>query len=119
MSSKSEVDNSWYAREELPPVGCECEFCSSYDEWTDWRRAVFVGFDSTGNGVVSVFGDAKALLWISSNPDDFRPLRTERENAIDDISSYFCDADGFQVTPHATDLIAARIYDAGYRKAKS
>ena len=111
MSSKPKVDNSWHERGELPPVGCECEFCNSDDEWDDWLRSVFVGFDSTGNGVVSVFGDDKGVLWISSNPDDFRPLRTEREKAIDEMANLIAKS-----VFGSAKCQAEKLYDAGYRK---
>ena len=111
MSSKPEIDNSWHERGELPPVGCECEFCNSDDEWDDWLRSVFVGFDSTGNGVVSVFGDDKGVLWISSNPDDFRPLRTEREKAIDEMANLIAKS-----VFGSAKCQAEKLYDAGYRK---
>ena len=119
ISSKPEVDNSWYERGEFPPVGCECEFCNSDDEWADWLHSVFVGFDSTGNGVVSVFGDDKGVLWISNNSSDFRPLRTEREKAIDemvDILKAKFDLHG--VGSVAVVNIVDELYDAGYRKVK-
>jgi len=90
MSSKPEVDNSWHERREFPPAGCECDFCNSDDEWGDWQKSAFVGFDSAGNGVVSVFGDDKGLLWLTNNPSDFRPLRTEREKAIDVLIDIIC-----------------------------
>ena len=113
QSAKQSQDNSWYERSELPPVGCECEFCNSDDEWTDWLYSVFVGFDSTGNGVVSVFGDDKGVLWISNNSSDFRPLRTEREKAIDEMVGII-KGSAFQ-DPEFT---ASILYDAGYRKVK-
>ena len=113
MSSKPEVDNSWHERGEFPPVGCECEFCNSDDEWADWLHSVFVGFDSTGNGVVSVFGDDKGVLWISNNSTDFRPLRTEREKAIEDMSRVMHEHDSV-----INDDTLGALYDAGYRKVK-
>jgi hypothetical protein len=83
MTQNEEIkqqDNGWFERGELPPVGVVCEFCWEDDEWTDWHKSVFVGFDSMGNGVVSAFGDHKGLLYFSNKPSDFRPLRrTERD----------------------------------------
>lgn len=107
-----EQDNSWYERGEFPPAGCECDFCNSADEWTDWCRSVFVGFDSMGNGVVSVFGDDKGTLWISNKPSDFHPLRTEREKAIDELNTLVGDIEKY---PTWKDAITA-IIDAGYHK---
>ena len=112
MQKQAEQDNSWHERREFPPAGCKCEFCNSDDEWADWLRSVFVGFDSTGNGVVSVFGDDKGVLWISSNPDDFRPLRTEREKAIDAACDAVCKAGPYD---HERELIS-KLYDAGLLK---
>ena len=113
MSSKPEVDSSWYERGEFPPVGCECEFCNSDDEWADWLHSVFVGFDSTGNGVVSVVGDDKGVLWISNNSSDFRPLRTEREKAIGEMASLIAKS-----VFGSAKCQAEKLYDAGYRKVE-
>ena len=115
MSGKPEADNSWHERGEFPPVGCECEFCNSDDEWADWLHSVFVGFDSTGNGVVSVFGDDKGVLWISNNSTDFRPLRTEREEAIDEIAALVRDG---LVSPEMAKEFAIKMYDAGLNVVK-
>ena len=104
---------SWFEKGEFPPAGCECDFCNSDDEWCDWHRSVFVGFDSIGNGVVSVFGDDKGMLWLSTNPSDFSPLRTEREKAIEDMSRIMHDKGHGSVI---NDVTLGALLDAGYHK---
>ena len=116
MSSKPEVDSSWYERGELPPVGNVIE--AWFDDGKEcWHMADVVGYNKHENGVIAVSLIGKherKLVWVHH----FRPLRTEREKAIEEIASYFCDADGCQVTPCVADIISARLYDAGYRKVK-
>ena len=76
-------DNGWFERGELPPAGAECEFCHSDDEWTDWHACIFVGKDAHGAGVISIIGDDAGMLYRSSKPEDFRPIRTERDQLAD------------------------------------
>jgi len=49
-------------------------------------------------------------------PSDFRPLRTEREKAIDAVIDIICAGGYFTRRDGAAREIAERIYAAGYRK---
>ena len=113
MSNKPAPDNSWYERRELPPVGVPVEL------WFGGSFAYNCEFIvMRGNAyVVWNLDDDKPDCADSMN-SKFRPLRTEREKAIDEIASYFCDADVYQVTPYIADIVSTRLYDAGYRKVK-
>ena len=108
MSSKPEVDNSWHERGELPPVGCECSaMCDG--NWVTvevLRHRV----NNAGMNVAAVMNCASFnVFWAT----DFRPLRTEREKAIDEMVGTIKVA-AFQ-DPEFT---ASILYDAGYRKVK-
>ena len=108
MSSKPEVDNSWYERGELPPVGCECSAMRD----GNWVKVEVLRHRVNKNGmnVAAVMNcDSFNVFWAT----DFRPLRTEREKAIDEMVSIIKGA-AFQ-DPEFT---ASILYDAGYRKVK-
>ena len=99
-------NNSWYEREELPPCGVPIEL---------WFGGVFV----YNCEFIAMRGN-KYVLWNldADKPDcadymnsDLRPLRTEREKAIDAA----CEAIGDVVGGR---LVIERLYDAGYRKVK-
>ena len=116
MSSKPEVDNSWYERGELPPVGCECEM--KHTCWDEFQH-VFVLAITKEYVIVSDHSTPAIEQHYHLREMTFRPLSTERKKAIEEIASYFCDADGCQVTPCVADIISTRLYDVGYRKLKS
>ena len=111
MSSKPEVDNSWHERGELPPVGCECE----YKPVNDWVKCkvLFAG-DS-----LYVLGVQEVEICVRVLDVDFRPLRTEREKAIDEmvdiLKAKFNRLGGDGITVAG---IVDELYDAGYRKVK-
>ena len=105
MSSKPEVDNSWHERGELPPVGGVCEAMIN-GEWIA-AEVLRHRINSAGMNVAAVMSCASfGVYWAA----DFRPLRTEREKAIDAA----CKAIG--VVGEDGLLIIERIYDAGLLK---
>ena len=106
MSSKPEVDNSWHERGELPPVGCECEvFVSDENKWMHFE--------------VIAIRDGHVLGWCresscgfqSNKKYEFRPLRTEREKAIDEMANLIAKS-----VFGSAKCQAEKLYDAGYRK---
>ena len=108
ISSKPEVENSWRERGDLPPVGVPVElwFGGSFAyncEFIAMRGYTFVLWN---------LDDDKPDCADSMN-SQFRPLRTEREKAIDEMVSIIKGA-AFQ-DPEFT---ASILYDAGYRKVK-
>lgn len=102
-----------WANSGLPLVGVTCEMVDengSYKpvEIIAWRNECVIGWDSE-----------RLITYISNNPSDFRPLRTEaeklREAAIQDLTSVICG--NVPDTGMATAaMYAERVYDAGYRK---
>ena len=106
MSSKPEVDNSWYERGELPPVGCECDIRHYYCNSEKYEKVTVAAITSEYVIVkYATFEQHYMLKDIS-----FRPLRTEREKAIDAACKAICGVgeDGL--------LIIERLYDAGMLK---
>ena len=104
MSSKPEVDNSWHERGEFPPVGTICEMIDDKNTWLECE-------------VIS-HKDGSCIGWIPSrkspfytyDKSEFRPIRTEREKAIDAVCMAISDVgeDGL--------LLIERLYDAGLLK---
>ena len=108
MSSKPEVDSSWHERGELPPVGVPVEL---------WFGGVFV----YNCEFIAIRGNTYVVWDLDDDKPDcpdrmnsqFRPIRTEREKAIDEMVSII-KGSAFQ-DPEFT---ASILYDAGYRKVK-
>lgn len=108
MSSKPEVDNSWYERGELPPVGVYCHgHVTQEDKW------IQIEVIAHREGHVLGWANGEKRGFSANNVKCFRPLRTEREKAIDELAS----VSGIRARDGARE-IAERIYDAGYRKVK-
>ena len=105
MSIKPEVGSSWHERGEFPPVGCECEMIDDRCEWVKCD--------------VIAHKDSFCIAWVSSRMspfytndwNEFRPLRTEREKAIEDMSQVMHEHDSI-----INDDTLGALYDAGYRK---
>ena len=108
MNSKPEVDSSWYDRGELPPVGVPVEL------WFGGTFAYRCEF-------ITMRGNAYVVWNLDDDKPDcadymnsqFRPLRTEREKAIEDMSRVMHEHDSV-----INDVTLGALYDAGYRKVK-
>ena len=109
MSSKPEVDNSWHERGEFPPVGCECEM--KHTCWDEFQR-VFVLAITKQYVIVSDYSTPEIEQHYHLREITFRPLRTEREKAIDELIVLVGDIEKY---PTWRDAIVG-IIDAGYRK---
>ena len=113
MSSKPEVDNSWHERVEFPPVGTTCEMIDDKNTWLECE--------------VIAHKDGSCIGWIHSrkspfytyDKSEFRPLPTEREKAIDEMLSVYAEKDGGKPIHPRCKLLAAMLYDAGYRRVAS
>ena len=109
-------DSSWHERGELPPVGCECQFFSDgYDaEWFDW--CIFHGKATCGGLIIEhhhrTSPSRVTVELFDPLSTNFRPLRTEREKAIDELIVLVGDIEKY---PTRRDAIVG-IIDAGYRK---
>lgn len=106
MKSESEMTikvSDWHKNGELPPVG---EVCEAYIDYPpQWVETEIVAHK-----------DGFAIGWCKSvmkgchgdKAHEFRPLRTEREKAIDEMMGH-CDYLGSRD-------FAGKLFDAGYRK---
>lgn len=108
MKSESEMIikvGDWHKNGELPPVGEVVEVYFD-DGSACWHEAYVIGYSIPKRSVIAASLAEKndKLIWSSQ----FRPLRTERDKAIDEMLSL--------VEPMATyKEFAGEIYDAGYR----
>ena len=107
------LDAQWFERGELPPVGTVCLYVvsdrlSAEVEITAHAKLglCFVQVGQSGERYVSKV----AVL------HRFRPIRTEREKAIDEMVCEFIDHHGDPKGGERYLGIAAKLYDAGYRK---
>ena len=124
MSGKPEVDNSWHERGELPPVGCECVWVDeSGVDGPDGAAYPCVGDvvsvcahkQTPGGDVIAIFtwapgGDGLSVA-ASRMPEDFRPLRTEREKAIDEMANLIAKS-----VFGSAKCQAEKLYEAGYHR---
>ncbi len=104
------LNNHWFERGELPPVGVECvavaegcsaEACKIIAYHTDTVAVQWSNFNDGGLDVLSMPGWA------------FRPISTERDKAIDEMKLH-CPYHGSWDTVGR--IYAEALYDAGYRK---
>ena len=112
-------DNSWHERGEFPPVGCECEVKENDGEW---HKTHIVGFDDDGYCVYTTPWNSCVRDYDGDgDQSNFRPLRTERENAIDEmiaiIGSQF-KFEGYDLHTRIIRSLSEFICDSGYRKVK-
>lgn len=104
-------DNSWRERGEFPPVGCECEMHNN-GSWTNGSRVwepVKVLAVTNQNVIVTKDGINENVRRRCNVA--FRPLRTEREKAIDEMVAVISSMSILSV-----ESIAEKLYDSGYRK---
>ena len=107
MSSKPEIDDSWHERGEFPPPETYCQFQKSGTEY-GLVNCFVIGIDDLGFCVCRVDMDYHA----SMSASDFRPLRTEREKAVDEMISVTLAV----INQDTQRQMFGMLYDAGYRK---
>ena len=100
-------DNSWHERGELPPVGFWCEVKTK--TFNGWMKCFVVGKSSRGDTVI----ECDDCAFIIDSSYEFRPLRTEREKAIDEMADLIAKS-----VFGSAKCQAERLYDSGYRKVK-
>ena len=104
MTQQQEIkqNNGWFERGDLPPVGCECEILGAFGHYQEWFPCKIIAEHSG-----SVFA-ANERAWINVKHGErkFRPLRTERDELIEIISS------SLLVT---TEQVADAIIAAGFK----
>ncbi|HHQ4466794.1 TPA: hypothetical protein ACSPZQ_000083 [Aeromonas veronii] len=109
------LNNHWFERGELPPVGAMCQM-KHKQATSEWARP---GFDDVfivaGGNELFISADQKGGKELVGTWDDyeFRPIRTERDKAIDEMKLH-CPYHGSWDTVGR--IYAEALYDAGYRK---
>ncbi|MCX7132318.1 hypothetical protein [Aeromonas sp.] len=101
------IDAHWFERGELPPVGTQCEAISEPD--MDWLEVEVIAHR-----------DGFAIVWCSDekcgancdDPKHFRPIRTEREKAIEEMMGSVLAV----MNRGLQRRLCEDLYDAGYRK---
>ena len=100
-------DNKWFERGELPPVGEVCE-CKKYKE-VGYREVLILAVGKHLDIDVAFYEkEIGGGVFTCSSVEYFRPLRTEREKAINEMMEH-CDYLGSRD-------FAGKLFDAGYRK---
>ena len=114
MKSESEATinaSDWHKNGELPPVGEVCEaYVGRPPKWIETE--------------IVAHKDGFAIGWCKSvmkgchgdKAHEFRPLRTERDKAIDEMVGEFINYYGDPKGGERYIGIATKLYDAGYRK---
>lgn len=102
-------DNGWFERGELPPVGVVCEV-KKYEK-EEYYEVVICGIGEHLGLAVAFYEKQKVTgMFTCSSAEYFRPIRTDRELAIDEM----CNVAGLDGLVFG--LVAGKLYDAGYRK---
>ncbi|MFQ1732376.1 hypothetical protein ACK38X_02495 [Aeromonas veronii] len=115
MDEKFRIDRSdWFDRGELPPVGIECEVLWDDCEWHKTKIIAHLYIDKFNMCPVFTTGwDDTSFVECMPHYQSFRPLRTEREKAIEEMKLH-CPHHGSWDTVGR--IYAEALYDAGYRK---
>jgi len=105
------IDNSWYERKELPPVGTECDYYW-HERPLTWRPGVILssGFDEDKKCVCIKVGEQ---LRICSTPGYFRPKKSEREKTIEAALAMDCKPQEGMLSRHD---FCGVLFDAGLLK---
>lgn len=106
-------DNSWHERGELPPVGTKCEVLNNELYNPAWKKCTIIF-----RGMYKCIYSAESRSEIGGNVGitdaiRFRPLRTEREKAIDEMLLAID-----HIKEGNFETFIGALYDAGYRKVK-
>ena len=114
MSSKPEVDNSWFERGELPPAGVPVELwwggSFAYNcEFITRRGHHYVMWNLDADRPDAADYMNSEFLPLSQ----LNPLRTEREKAIDEMIKLI--GHGYMSAEMAKELVI-KMCDAGYHK---
>lgn len=110
-------DNSWHERGELPPVGSECEVMHN-DSLV--KCEIIAHFKQKASMVAAYTVDYNGCKQLDSCiAEHFRPLRTEREKAIDALIEIICAGGELSKDGSAAREIAERIYEAQQTKEQT
>lgn len=75
------MNNDWYERGELPPVGTHCEVTLNPPK--HWHECVFM----SGFSLINIDGDWKEYKAAEMHGFKIRPLRTETDKLVESLTS--------------------------------
>lgn len=103
----------------VPPAGTLIELLSDMQHHSS-RKVVVVGFDSTLKRVVFRDLDWSDLEYDSALLDRVRPIRSEREKAVEEMmqEAGYSASDCYVSDYYVVASVVEAIYDAGYRKTE-
>jgi|SRR5690554_725598 len=112
---EQEMNNDWYEKGELPPVGTVCD-AKIYPYALDKFEQAKVVYHSSKNVVVVEYksGDIGFL----TAPADFRPLRTETDKLIEQAMSLFSKSEATTDAKAGIEHAVTVLIEEGYRKIK-
>jgi hypothetical protein len=102
--------------EGLPPFGVDCKITTRTILGTDEYEGIGMFIAQTMDYYVMLMQIDRTPWVRSKDRVTFRPIKTEREKAIDDIKSLITKSCG--LTEHRIQIIATALFDAGYRKVE-
>lgn len=102
------MSNEWFDNGEFQPAGTRC----MVDHLGVWGETYIVGMSEHGSCVYSLIGwnNTSAVYDGVADPSCFKPLKSEREEAIERMLDVLC----HPKTPYAGQMCGA-LYDAGLR----
>ena len=101
------INTLWYELGEFPPAGTVCEVHEN-----EWVETFIIGMDKEGYCVYTT-SDPDVGYDGDNDPSSFRPLRTEREKAIEEMANLIAKS-----VFGSAKCQAEKLYDAGYRKGE-
>ena len=110
MQKQSTQDNSWHERGEFPPAGCECYIRHSC--WNSEKYEKVTVAAITNEYLIVKYATFEQHYMLKDI--SFRPLRTEREKAIDEMVLAID-----HIKEGNFETFIGALYDAGYRRVAS
>ena len=102
------INTLWHELGEFPPAGTVCEVHEN-----EWVETFIIGMDKEGYCVYTT-SDPDVGYDGDNDPSSFRPLRTEREKAIEEMATLIAKS-----VFGSAKCQAEKLYNAGYRKVES
>ena len=102
--------------EGLPPFGVDCKITTRTILGTDEYEGIGMFIAQTMDYYVMLMQIDRTPWVRSKDRVTFRPIKTEREKAIEAMNPIICSQGMFSSDGDACKAISAALYDAGYRK---
>lgn len=115
LGNSEQLDNSWFERGELPPVGVKCEVYGALGQYNEWHKCEIFAVEF---GRVFIKND-KGFTDRSITNIRFRPIKTERENFIDAAIKVVTPEDSKMISTNTASNLFGKLYDSGFRAPDS